>query len=45
VFLLYWTAFVRFDGTVEFREDIYNRDDPILKDLDGEFQARDRHKR
>jgi murein L,D-transpeptidase YcbB/YkuD len=45
VFLLYWTAFVRFDGTVDFREDIYNRDDPILKDLDGEFQARDRHKR
>ena len=45
VFMLYWTAFVRFDGTVDFREDIYNRDQPILKDLDGEFQARDRHKR
>ena len=43
VFLLYWTAFVTFEGMVHFREDIYNRDDPILKDLDGEFRARDRH--
>ena len=45
VFLLYWTAFVTFEGTVHFREDIYDRDDPILKDLEGEFQPRDRHKR
>ena len=43
VFLLYWTAFVTFEGTVHFREDIYDRDDPILKDLEGELQPRDRH--
>jgi murein L,D-transpeptidase YcbB/YkuD len=43
VFLLYWTAFVNYDGTVHFREDIYERDKPILKDLDSGFRARDRH--
>jgi murein L,D-transpeptidase YcbB/YkuD len=26
VYMLYWTAFVDADGTVEFRDDIYGRD-------------------
>jgi murein L,D-transpeptidase YcbB/YkuD len=42
VLLLYWTAFVD-DGIINFREDIYGRDEPILAGLDGEFLARDRH--
>ncbi|UCH84199.1 MAG: L,D-transpeptidase family protein, partial [Candidatus Latescibacterota bacterium] len=43
VFLLYWTAFVEDDGMVHFREDIYGRDKPILDELGGEFQVRERH--
>jgi murein L,D-transpeptidase YcbB/YkuD len=35
VFLLYWTAQVRPDGTVEFREDIYNRDQRIINGLNA----------
>jgi murein L,D-transpeptidase YcbB/YkuD len=42
VFLLYWTAFVD-DGAINFREDIYGRDEPILAGLDGEIRARDKH--
>ncbi len=42
VFLLYWTAFVD-DGAINFREDIYGRDKPILAGLDGEIRAKDRH--
>jgi len=42
VLLLYWTAYVD-DGMINFREDIYGRDEPILAGLDGEIRARDRH--
>jgi murein L,D-transpeptidase YcbB/YkuD len=43
VFLLYWTAFVNDDGAIHFREDIYDRDGPVLKDLDSGFHPRERH--
>jgi len=38
VFLLYWTAGVRPDGSIEFREDIYNRDARIVEGLDAPVQ-------
>jgi murein L,D-transpeptidase YcbB/YkuD len=40
VFLLYWTAQVRSDGTVEFREDIYNRDGKIIEGLADPFEVK-----
>jgi murein L,D-transpeptidase YcbB/YkuD len=38
VFLLYWTAEVRADGTIGFREDIYHRDPKIIDGLDRPFR-------
>ena len=38
VLLLYWTAQAEKDGTVSFKRDIYNRDDAVLKGLDGHFK-------
>lgn len=38
VLLLYWTAQAEKDGTVSFKRDIYNRDDAVLKGLDGTFK-------
>ncbi len=38
VFLLYWTAEVREDGTIGFREDIYNRDPKIIEGLNAPFE-------
>jgi murein L,D-transpeptidase YcbB/YkuD len=38
VFLLYWTAEVRADGTIGFREDIYHRDSKIIDGLDQPFR-------
>jgi murein L,D-transpeptidase YcbB/YkuD len=37
VLLLYWTAEMDDAGRIHFREDIYGRDERILKALDGEF--------
>lgn len=36
VHLLYWTAWVSTDGTLNFREDIYARDKPLLEALQEE---------
>ena len=33
VYMLYWTAFVDPDGTVEFRDDIYGRDRRLAQAL------------
>jgi L,D-transpeptidase YcbB len=38
VFLLYWTADVREDGTIGFREDIYNRDPKIIEGLNAPIE-------
>lgn len=38
VFLLYWTVEVPADGSVHFRNDIYERDPPILAELRKEFR-------
>jgi L,D-transpeptidase YcbB len=33
VHILYWTAWVGRDGEIEFRNDLYGRDEPLLKSL------------
>ena len=38
VLLLYWTVNVGTDGTVYFRDDIYERDAKVLTGLDGKFE-------
>ena len=38
VFLLYWTVEVPGDGSVHFRNDIYDRDPPILAELRKDFR-------
>jgi len=43
VFLLYWTAYVDMDGTVNFRNDLYDRDTGVLTALQGAAMPRDRH--
>ncbi|MDH3899835.1 MAG: L,D-transpeptidase family protein [Gammaproteobacteria bacterium] len=42
VLLLYWTVDFDEDGTVVFRQDIYDRDVPILSGLQQPFRFRDR---
>ena len=38
VLLLYWTAEVDDDGIVQFYEDVYDRDQAVLKALDADFK-------
>ena len=38
ILLLYWTVMVDQEDQVSFRKDLYNRDDKILKILDGKFK-------
>jgi murein L,D-transpeptidase YcbB/YkuD len=33
VHLLYWTVWVEDDTTLQFRDDIYGRDEPVLREL------------
>jgi murein L,D-transpeptidase YcbB/YkuD len=40
VILLYWTVDVDDDGTVLFKQDIYNRDPPIIRGLGKSFSFR-----
>ena len=42
VMLLYWTAEVDDKNRVVFKQDIYDRDDAVLKGLQGGFTFRDR---
>lgn len=37
IMLLYWTVIIEPDGIVNFRKDIYNRDNGVLNALNGEF--------
>jgi murein L,D-transpeptidase YcbB/YkuD len=38
VLLLYWTVNIGADGTLYFRDDIYQRDTKVLAGLDGQFE-------
>jgi murein L,D-transpeptidase YcbB/YkuD len=39
IYLLYWTVFAEADGTINFRPDIYGRDDRLIAALAGHMAA------
>ena len=43
VVILYWTAFVDFDGTIHFQNDLYDRDPAVLAALNGPIELHQRH--
>jgi murein L,D-transpeptidase YcbB/YkuD len=45
VLLLYWTAYKDAADVLQFREDLYGRDQAIRVDLDAEFRLKERHRR
>ncbi len=45
ILLLYWTAFSETAGSVQFRQDLYDRDAAVLKALQGPVLPHKRHRR
>ena len=41
IIIAYFTAVASDEGKVSFREDVYKRDAPLLKALDGDFKLRE----
>ena len=38
IMIMYWTVVIEPDGVVQFRKDVYGRDEKVLQALDGEFK-------
>jgi murein L,D-transpeptidase YcbB/YkuD len=43
VLLLYWTVLFEPDGSLAFKQDLYDRDPPILEALEADFRFHQRH--
>jgi len=38
IMIMYWTVVIEPDGAVQFRKDIYGRDEKVLQALNGAFK-------